>query len=52
MNSPLHAVLSPARDATRRRSTLLDRLSDWLIANGRAGAHDFDARSSPTLDAI
>ncbi|MDQ0894604.1 AAA family ATPase [Agromyces ramosus] len=36
----MHAVLSP--DASDRATlALLDRLADWLIANGRAGARDF-----------
>ncbi|HEY9324281.1 MAG TPA: AAA family ATPase [Agromyces sp.] len=37
----LHAVLSPdASDETT--IALLDRLASWLVANGRAAAHDFD----------
>lgn len=38
---PLHAVLSPhATDTTT--SGLLDRLSNWLISNGRAQPGDFE----------
>lgn len=44
---PLHAVLSPhATDSTT--SELLDRLSNWLISNGRAEPEDFIA--PPKLD--
>ncbi|WP_173922795.1 AAA family ATPase [Agromyces sp. Marseille-P2726] len=43
---PLHAVLSPqATDATT--SELLDRLSAWLVENGRANAEDFSNGSRP-----
>lgn len=39
---PLHAVLSPlATDETTIE--LIDRLSNWLVANGRADADDFAA---------
>lgn len=45
----LHAVLSPdASDETTLM--LLDRLAGWLIANGRAGAHDFDAPMPLEID--
>lgn len=38
---PLHAVLSPhATDGTTNE--LLDRLSNWLVSNGRAQPEDFD----------
>ncbi len=39
---PLHAVLSPAAtdDTTLE---LIERLSDWLVATGRAQTRDFDA---------
>ncbi|WP_353815992.1 AAA family ATPase [Agromyces sp. SYSU T00266] len=38
---PLHAVLSPhAADSTTNE--LLDRLSSWLVANGRAQSEDFE----------
>lgn len=48
---PLHAVLSPhATDATTRE--LLERLSDWLIANGRADAEDFESSPEPDLGDI
>jgi MinD-like ATPase involved in chromosome partitioning or flagellar assembly len=41
---PLHAVLSPhAADATT--SELLERLSDWLITNGRAQPEDFEGHA-------
>ena len=42
----LHAVLSPnASDETTLE--LIRRLSDWLVDNGKAGAHDFDAPPEP-----
>lgn len=45
---PLHAVLSPhATDSTTNE--LLDRLSDWLVANGRAKPEDFDAPPVPDV---
>ncbi|MDQ0894596.1 AAA family ATPase [Agromyces ramosus] len=45
----LHAVLSPdASDDTTL--ALLDRLADWLIANGRAGARDFDPPLALEID--
>lgn len=45
----LHAVLSPdASDVTTL--ALLDRLSDWLVANGRAEARDFDAPLALEVD--
>jgi len=45
----LHAVLSPdASDDTTM--SLLDRLAGWLITNGRAGAHDFDAPLALEID--
>ena len=45
----LHAVLSPdASDDTTL--ALLDRLSGWLIAHGRAEAHDFDAPLALKVD--
>lgn len=48
---PLHAVLSPhATDATT--SELLDRLSDWLVSNGRAQPADFDMPTEPDLGAV
>ncbi|MBM7831988.1 MinD-like ATPase involved in chromosome partitioning or flagellar assembly [Agromyces cerinus] len=45
----LHAVLSPdASDDTTL--ALLDRLSAWLVANGRAESHDFDAPLALEVD--
>jgi Flp pilus assembly CpaE family ATPase len=45
----LHAVLSPdASDDTTL--ALLDRLSGWLVAHGRAEARDFDAPSALEVD--
>ncbi|MFB9307647.1 MinD-like ATPase involved in chromosome partitioning or flagellar assembly [Agromyces hippuratus] len=45
----LHAVLSPdASDDTTL--ALLDRLSAWLVANGRAEVHDFDAPLALEVD--
>ncbi|MEF3402636.1 AAA family ATPase [Agromyces sp. CCNWLW203] len=45
----LHAVLSPeASDETTMG--LLDRLAMWLIANGRADEHDFDAPLALEID--
>ncbi|MDF0513874.1 AAA family ATPase [Agromyces sp. H3Y2-19a] len=45
----LHAVLSP--DASDDTTVgLLERLAGWLIANGRAGEHDFDAPLALELD--
>ncbi|MCP2366494.1 Flp pilus assembly CpaE family ATPase [Agromyces flavus] len=45
---PLHAVLSPhAADATTEE--LLDRLSNWLISNGRAELEDFEADPEPEV---
>ncbi|MFD5865271.1 CpaE family protein [Agromyces sp. NPDC127015] len=45
----LHAVLSP--DASDDTTVgLLDRLAGWLIANGRAGEHDFDAPLALEID--
>ena len=32
---------------TRRRSSCIERLSDWLVANGKASSHDFDAPPAP-----
>ncbi len=48
---PLHAVLSPhATDATT--SELLERLSSWLVENGRADAADFEIRTRPDFDGL
>ncbi|RZS68635.1 Flp pilus assembly CpaE family ATPase [Agromyces ramosus] len=45
----LHAVLSPA--ATDESTLmLLDRLAEWLVANGRASAHDFDVPLGLEID--
>lgn len=45
----LHAVLNPdASDETTL--TLLDRLASWLVANGRANVHDFDAPLALEID--
>ncbi|MCD5344950.1 AAA family ATPase [Agromyces sp. S2-1-8] len=45
----LHAVLSPdASDDTT--VALLDRLASWMIANGRASLHDFDAPLALEID--
>lgn len=47
----LHAVLSPnATDATTME--LLDRLSQWLVANGRADSDDFDVFETPDVDEV
>lgn len=43
---PLHAVLSPqAAESTTRE--LLDRLSEWLVTNGRADPADFEVEPEP-----
>ncbi|MFE5670000.1 CpaE family protein [Agromyces sp. NPDC056523] len=48
---PLHAVLSPhAADGTTQE--LLDRLSNWLISNGRADAEDFEVEPEPEVDDV
>ncbi|MFF2389104.1 CpaE family protein [Agromyces sp. NPDC058104] len=45
----LHAVLNP--DATDETTlALLDRLAAWLVANGHAEAHDFDAPPALEID--
>lgn len=45
----LHAVLNP--DATDETTVaLLERLGGWLVANGHADAHDFDAPASLEID--
>lgn len=45
---PLHAVLSPhAADATTQE--LLERLSNWLISNGRAELEDFETEPEPEV---
>lgn len=42
----LHAVLSPlATDETTKE--LIDRLSGWLVANGRAEERDFEVQDEP-----
>jgi len=45
----LHAVLNP--DASDETTVgLLDRLAAWMIANGRAQAHDFDVPLALEID--